>query len=695
MLNADATPKPSGGGWRQAWASLLERVSFSGAHGHLVSVLVALCTVWAYIGLTSLIEGDPGSAVVALDTDPQGLMDIEAVSALPPTAFEPVPPVVALGYSGAARWFQVQASAATPGNAAVVVVQPSYLDDVRIYVPDPGAASGWQVHQQGDRFAFDQRVRKDLAFTAEMRLDQGQRAFVRVATRNAHNIRVRLLSPQAADRENAFTLAGVGLYCGTVLILALASALSSVLYRDRFWAANALFQLATLATLFFYFGMGNQFLFSGHPQVADQASVLSGFLHFFCGALLYRLLYRQYGAPDWLVRLWSPMLLVFPVQLVLIVLGRVDLALQLSNVILPVAIVLGVSMVLALKYHDVFLLNLLRVNMVITLVFLGLLYATHLGWLSSGFMQLYPGVFINLLTAVILHLVLLRRNLLMRRQQQLDQRELALTQQQMRLEREQREEDGRFLSMLLHEIRSPLSVVALARAALERKLPQVGNATRGAALRDLQRIEASVQQMREVLQQVQATSELEHRLKVEEGLSAKVALGTCEMSALLDLLVTEHVRHVRVDTLRLSSLGQGDRWLVAGGLERVLMMVRNLVNNAIKYSASGSVVVLDVAVRPMVAAGRSQCALSVINQVGMVGAPDPQRLFEKYYRAPDAHQYSGSGLGLYWVRGIAQMLGGDVNCSVQGKEVTFTLVLPILAISDRGSTFPPPGGRGV
>lgn len=41
---------------------------------------------------------------------------------------------------------------------------------------------------------------------------------------------------------------------------------------------------------------------------------------------------------------------------------------------------------------------------------------------------------------------------------------------------------------------------------------------------------------------------------------------------------------------------------------------------------------------------------------------------------------------------MAQMLGGDVNCHVQGREVTFTLVLPILVASDQGSTYPPPGG---
>ena len=85
-------------------------------------------------------------------------------------------------------------------------------------------------------------------------------------------------------------------------------------------------------------------------------------------------------------------------------------------------------------------------------------------------------------------------------------------------------------------------------------------------------------------------------------------------------------------------------------------------------------------------------AYMAVLQLGAVGMPDPQRVFEKYYRGPNAHQYSGSGLGLYWVRGLAQMLGGDVICSVLGGDVTFTLVLPILAVSDRGSTYPPPGG---
>ncbi|HSA34792.1 MAG TPA: sensor histidine kinase, partial [bacterium] len=71
--------------------------------------------------------------------------------------------------------------------------------------------------------------------------------------------------------------------------------------------------------------------------------------------------------------------------------------------------------------------------------------------------------------------------------------------------------------------------------------------------------------------------------------------------------------------------------------------------------------------------GRPQCALSVVNQVGAVGAPDLQRLFEKYYRAPSAHQYSGSGLGLYACREIVRKHGGEIWAeSEPGKWVEFS-----------------------
>ncbi len=213
----------------------------------------------------------------------------------------------------------------------------------------------------------------------------------------------------------------------------------------------------------------------------------------------------------------------------------------------------------------------------------------------------------------------------------------------------------------------------LARAALERKLPQIGHATRDAAARDLQRIEASVQQMREVLQQVQATSELEHRMSADEGGSAKAALGTCEMHALLNRLLAEHVRHASVDTAQLSSFEQAERWVVAGGLERVLLMIRNLVDNAIKYTPAGGEIAISVRRED----GR---AVIGIRDTGLgIDSAELPRIWDRLYRGDESRSERGLGLGLSLVKAIVEAHGGQIKVSsegVPGQGSMFTIQLP-------------------
>jgi signal transduction histidine kinase len=73
-------------------------------------------------------------------------------------------------------------------------------------------------------------------------------------------------------------------------------------------------------------------------------------------------------------------------------------------------------------------------------------------------------------------------------------------------------------------------------------------------------------------------------------------------------------------------------------------------------------------------------SLRFINAAGEQGAPDPEQVFEKYYRAPRARNLSGSGLGLYLSQRLAQRMGGALSLApVSASLVGFELWLPAAA----------------
>jgi signal transduction histidine kinase len=65
------------------------------------------------------------------------------------------------------------------------------------------------------------------------------------------------------------------------------------------------------------------------------------------------------------------------------------------------------------------------------------------------------------------------------------------------------------------------------------------------------------------------------------------------------------------------------------------------------------------------------------NQVSPGGLPDAERLFEKYYRSPQAQRVSGSGLGLFLVKGLLDLMQGRIGYEVRGQQVIFSVWLPL------------------
>jgi CHASE2 domain-containing sensor protein/two-component sensor histidine kinase len=108
----------------------------------------------------------------------------------------------------------------------------------------------------------------------------------------------------------------------------------------------------------------------------------------------------------------------------------------------------------------------------------------------------------------------------------------------------------------------------------------------------------------------------------------------------------------------------GDATLISGA-------VLNLVSNAIKYGKSGT----EIEVRCFTS--RDNVVISVRNQGNTIAAGDIPHLFDSYYRAQEVETAKpGWGLGLAFVKRIAEKHGGSVQVKSEQSSTVFEIYLP-------------------
>jgi signal transduction histidine kinase len=116
--------------------------------------------------------------------------------------------------------------------------------------------------------------------------------------------------------------------------------------------------------------------------------------------------------------------------------------------------------------------------------------------------------------------------------------------------------------------------------------------------------------------------------------------------------------------------------IAAVDAERFQIVVRNLITNAIKYSAAEKPITVVVD-------GNGKTARVMVVDQGIGIAPEDQAMlftkFGRIHRESTMH-VAGSGLGLWLSREIARMHDGDITVdSTQGEGSTFTFEVPIIA----------------
>ena len=113
---------------------------------------------------------------------------------------------------------------------------------------------------------------------------------------------------------------------------------------------------------------------------------------------------------------------------------------------------------------------------------------------------------------------------------------------------------------------------------------------------------------------------------------------------------------------------------VRGSARDLSLLVRNLIDNAIRYTRPGGTVVVQVA------ATETQVVLGVRDDGVGIPSRDLPRIFERFYRVDRARSRDtgGTGLGLAIVRHVSENHGGTVHVESElGRGTAFEVRLPL------------------
>jgi len=200
------------------------------------------------------------------------------------------------------------------------------------------------------------------------------------------------------------------------------------------------------------------------------------------------------------------------------------------------------------------------------------------------------------------------------------------------------------LSTFAHEFRTPLAVVQTSLHLARTYLGQ-GDAQRAEIKMDM--IEKEVQQLKTLLEHLTS-----HRIFWQDEL-----VPCCQPIALYDYC------SALLDEISLSTptINHTFQLEIADDLTSVVLdpyllrhALLNLLTNATKFSPVGSCVTLRVCCRP-------QAVVFEVEDEGMgIPAQEQSRLFEPFFRASNANDTPGSGLGLAFVKRCVDAMQGRI-----------------------------------
>ncbi len=230
----------------------------------------------------------------------------------------------------------------------------------------------------------------------------------------------------------------------------------------------------------------------------------------------------------------------------------------------------------------------------------------------------------------------------------------------LRKERELNDLKTKFLSLVSHEFKTPLSGI-LTSATLAGKYTETDQQDKRE--KHLKTIQSKVKYLNNILNDFLSIERLESGKATYKFETFPLSKVVNEVIYSANMLLKEGQR---------INYPQNIDGITINFDEKILeLSLTNLINNAIKYSPAHTLI--DVLVRQ-----KNDSLTIVVKDEGM-GIPEREQkyIFNRYFRAENALLDQGTGIGLNIVKSHLESLGGTITFeSEEGKGSTFTITFP-------------------
>lgn len=228
-------------------------------------------------------------------------------------------------------------------------------------------------------------------------------------------------------------------------------------------------------------------------------------------------------------------------------------------------------------------------------------------------------------------------------------------------EKELNELKTKFLSLVSHEFKTPLSGILTSATLVGKYAKEEQQDKRDKHLRT---IIGEVRRLNNILTDFISIERL------EEGK---------EIYKFSDFSLSKVVNEVVYNSNMLLKSGQRINYpqniediIIRQDEKIVTLVLTNLLYNAVKYSPEDAVIDLQIEME------KNKIVFNIMDQGIGIPEKDQKHIFERYFRAENALLNSGTGIGLHIIKGHLENLNGSISFeSQENVGSTFTVTLPI------------------